>query len=495
VRRLLSTALAGLVGGAAAALLETVARYPFGVPLPAELFADRILPTIPIGTFLNLLGKAGGPIAAKEQAFWGGIVGVVAAAVVAALAWELLLRRRSSGTRAAIALVFLLGVATAGALLPVLDSNYAGLPPLPAGIAAVAGLAGALAVATLAIGFLQPPPERADSGRRDLFKAGAGLVLLAATGGLAARLFRDGTFGYDGMRLLTRDRQPLTPAADFYTVTKNLVDPDVDPALWRLEVTGAVAEPFTLTLDELRAVPSQTQETTLECISNGVGYGLLSNAAWTGPSLQALLARARPAGGARRVELQGVDGYVYSLPVDRALRGDVVVAHAMNGEPLDRRHGAPARAVVAGAYGEASAKWLTRVTVIETDEPGYYESQGWRAGYVHTTSVIDRPAGGSVLPAGNPVTIKGAAFAGDRGVSRVELSPDGGQTWLPATIVYSGSPQAWVLWSLTWTPRQTGDAVLTVRAYDGAGTVQEATRHGFVPAGSTGLHSVRVQVV
>jgi DMSO/TMAO reductase YedYZ molybdopterin-dependent catalytic subunit len=485
--------LAGLVAGAAAALLEVVLRTVAGVSLPAELVADRVLPMIPVDAFLALLGRFGGPIAAKEQAFWGGLAGVVVAGMAAsmALSW---LRRRARVGRIALAALAACGLVVLVALWPVLRASYAGLPPAVATAATLLALLAAPALAALLIHLLQRPGGRADQGRRGLLVAGTGLAALAAAGGLGARLFADGTFGYDGRRLLGPDRLPVTPADQFYTVTKNLVDPDVDAALWRLEVTGAVTRPFTLTLDDLRGLDARTQEITLECISNGVGYGLLSNGLWTGTPLAALLDRAGPAAAGRTVELLGVDGYVYALPLDRALRGDVLVAHSLNGQPLGRSHGAPARAVVPGAYGEASAKWLTRITVLTGDENGYYASQGWRAGYVHATSVIDRPVRGQAVPAGLPIVVSGVAYAGDRGVSRVELSADGGASWTAARIDRASSPEAWALWSTMWTPTARGPATLAVRAYDGAGAVQEEAAHGFVPAGAAGLHRVEVRV-
>jgi DMSO/TMAO reductase YedYZ molybdopterin-dependent catalytic subunit len=493
MRRLSRVLPAGLAAAAAAALFQVTGRSLAGIPLPAELFADRLLPMLPVDAFLSLLGRLGGPIPAKEEAFWGGFAGIVVAAMVAAAAWAWL-RSRRRGPRVALAILVALALLTFGGLLPVLSASYVGLPAGPAALVAAGGLLGALALATLVLLVLQPAAEPTDTGRRSLLTAGAALVLLAATGGLAARLFGAGTFGYDGMRLLGGERRPVSPVGEFYVVTKNLVDPDVNAALWRLEVTGAVARSFTMTLDQLRSFPAETREVTLECISNGVGYGLLSNAIWAGPSLKALLERAGPAGGARAVELRGVDGYVHSLPLDRALGGHALVAHSMNGEPLTRRHGAPVRAVVPGAYGEVSAKWLTRITVLDHEEDGYYERQGWRAGFVHTTSVIDRPTGGQVLHVGETAPVRGVAYAGDRGVSRVEVTPDGGRTWSPARIDYARSALAWVLWSWQWTPASPGTAVLATRAFDGAGTMQEAASHGFAPAGATGLHCVEVRV-
>ncbi|HEX6348554.1 MAG TPA: molybdopterin-dependent oxidoreductase [Candidatus Dormibacteraeota bacterium] len=498
MKRLAGGLLAGLLAGSAVALLEALLRTFGGVSLPSELAGDRILPQVSVDAFLNLLAIAGGPIKAKEMAFWGGFAGVVAVSVAGGVAWELLRRRRRAG-RLGLAIVVVFTAGVIAALWPVLGAGYGGLPVTAAAAATALSL---LAAAALAAGILRwalPPAATTtplDSGRRSLLVSGASLVLLAATGGFAARLNADSTFGYDGRRTLVggRRRQPVTAVDDFYSVTKNLIDPDVNVALWRLEVTGAVQHPYTLTIDELRALTGRIQETTLECISNGIAFGLLSNAVWSGPALRALLDRAQILPSGRLVELRGVDGYVYPLPLERALRDEVLVAHSMNGAPLVRKHGAPARAVIPGAYGEASAKWLTRITVLDHDEEGYYGTQGWRAGFVHTTSVIDQPVAGAVVAAGATALLAGVAFAGDRGVSAVEVSSDGGRSWQPARLDYAGSPTAWVLWSADWTPTAPGPATLKVRAYDGTGKLQEPDPRGIAPSGATGLHQVEVRI-
>jgi DMSO/TMAO reductase YedYZ molybdopterin-dependent catalytic subunit len=493
-------AAAGAVARLAAGLLQLALRF-VGIPLPTELLADRFLPLLPVDLFLQVLGHLGGPIAAKELAFVGGAVGPALLGAVAGALFVRLGRRRQ--WLAALAAALAAGLV--GATWPALDASYRGLPAPwaqlagVASIVAVVGLAAALLVALLpAAGSCD---MRVDDGaaqrvapRRALLMACAGVVLAAATGGLAVRLFRSGTFSYDGTRLLAVPRLPVTPVGQFYLVTKNLVDPDVDPGLWRLEVDGAVERPFQMTLDELRVLARTTREITLECISNRVGYGLLSNALWTGVALGSLIERAQPLPAAVAIAMRGVDGYVHSLDLDRATRGGALVAIAMNGVPLVAKHGAPARAVVPGAYGEVSVKWLTRVTVLDHAEKGYYESQGWMAGTVHTTSVIDFPKRGQRLAAAAPVVVRGVAYAGDRGVSRVELSTNGGRSWFATTIDYFRSPFAWALWSAPWTPSSSGVRTLVVRAYDGAGEVQEQTAHGFAPAGATGLHIVDVVV-
>ena len=499
-RSLAHGAAAGAVAGLAAGLLQLALRFA-GVPLPTELLADRFLPLLPVDLFLQVLGHLAGPIAAKELAFVGGAVGPALLGAVAGALFAGLGRPK----RWLAAFAAALAAGLVGVTWPALDASYLGLPPPWAQLAAVASIVAAVGLAAALLAALLAAAGSRDTRvhdaaaqnlvtRRALVVASAGAVLAAATGGLAVGLFRGGAFSYDGTRLLAVPRLPVTPVGQFYLVTKNLVDPDVDPGLWRLEVDGAVEHPFQVTLDELRVLARTTREITLECISNGVGYGLLSNALSAGVPLGSLIERARPLPAAVAIAMRGVDGYVHTLDLARAARGGSLVALAMNGAPLVARHGAPARAVVPGAYGEVSVKWLTRVTVLDHAEKGYYESQGWMAGTVHTTSVIDLPVRGQRLAPNVPVVVRGVAYAGDRGVSRVELSTNGGRSWAAATIDYYRSPFAWALWSAPWTPSSSGVQTLVVRGYDGAGEVQEQMAHGFAPAGATGLHTVDVIV-
>lgn len=492
-------AAAGAAAGLAAGLLQLALRFA-GVPLPTELLADRFLPLLPVNVFLQLLGRLGGPIAAKELAFAGGAVGP---ALLGALAGSLLVRLGRPRWWLAPTAAVLAGGFVA-VTWPALDASYLGIPAPWDQVIAVASIAGAIGLGAALLATLLPArtreartpgvPVQHAIPRRSVLGAVAGGLVAAATGVLGVQLFRRGAFVYDGTRLLAVPRQPVTPVGQFYVVTKNLVDPDVDPGIWRLHVDGAVRRPFEMTLDELCAPDRTTEEVTLECISNGVGYGLLSNAIWTGVSLGRLIERAAPLQEARAVALRGADGYVHTLELERAVQCGSLVAYEMNGAPLVTRHGAPARAVVPGAYGEVSVKWLTRVTVLDHAEKGYYESQGWMASTVHTTSVIDLPRRGQRLAAGEQVVVRGVAYAGDRGVSRVELSTDGGASWTATGIDYSRSSLAWALWSAPWTPSSTGARTLVVRAYDGAGEAQEQVAHGFAPAGATGLHSVDVIV-
>jgi DMSO/TMAO reductase YedYZ molybdopterin-dependent catalytic subunit len=168
----------------------------------------------------------------------------------------------------------------------------------------------------------------------------------------------------------------------------------------------------------------------------------------------------------------------------------------MNGVPLPHRHGYPARVVVPGYFGEKHVKWLTRIELTTGQAKGFYETQGWGPDFiVPTRSRIDVPDHNAVFSLGKltpPIEVKGVAFGGDRGISRVELSFDNGETWSDAEIYYSGGDLAWSLWSYRWQPEDADDYTLVVRATDGEGDVQEWEEGRGPFSGVTGFHKIVV---
>jgi DMSO/TMAO reductase YedYZ molybdopterin-dependent catalytic subunit len=257
-----------------------------------------------------------------------------------------------------------------------------------------------------------------------------------------------------------------------------------------------VERPRTYRFEELSAHSVVTQLQTLECISNSVGGGLMSNAVWRGVPLRALIEPARPRPGVKQVVFHAADGYVHAVSLGKAMDPTTLVAYEMNGVPLPDRHGYPARLLVPGTYGEVSVKWVDRIELVGEPVEGYYERQGWRPWFVHTTSRFDRPISGQSLslvrePA---VDLGGVAFAGDRGISKVEVSVDDRRTWQETAIDYQASPLSWSLWSYQWRPSNPGDYMLAVRATDGTGALQVSKRRGVAPSGATGLHTISVHV-
>jgi hypothetical protein len=189
------------------------------------------------------------------------------------------------------------------------------------------------------------------------------------------------------------------------------------------------------------------------------------------------------------IVLHASDDYTDSIPLDRAMADETLLVYEMNGEPLTPEHGFPVRLLVPGIYGMKNVKWITRLEAVDFDFKGYWQRRGWddRAEY-KTMSRIDAP-GGSV---DGEATIAGIAFAGDRGISRIEVSTDAGASWEQAEIKPALSPISWVLWQKRWRPAQAGRHRLLVRATDGRGQTQTSQYAPPAPSGSSGYHSVSV---
>jgi DMSO/TMAO reductase YedYZ molybdopterin-dependent catalytic subunit len=333
-------------------------------------------------------------------------------------------------------------------------------------------------------------------GRRAAMTAGVAVIAGVGMGASLARFNKRAVFSYDGQQYKGATVQPITPNDQFYSVTKNVVDPNPTKAFWRLAVGGTADHGRTYSFDDLAALAPIEQETTLMCISNGIGAGLMSNAKWKGVPMRILLDAAGPHAGVVGVKLNGADGYTDTIPFDKAMDPTTLVVYGMNGGPLPQRHGYPVRVIVPGMYGEKSVKWVTGIELVDRPVKGFYAQQGWGPDFViPTRSRIDVPDGGMPLPAGMPTTIRGIAFGGNRGISRVEISTDDGATWREARIDYPGTHLSWALWSADWTPARPDMYHLVVRATDGTGAPQISTFQDIVPQGARGYDRMTVRVV
>src|SRR3982074_2908327 len=184
----------------------------------------------------------------------------------------------------------------------------------------------------------------------------------------------------------------VTANEDHYTVDTTLVKPRVDIATWKLDVSGAVEAPFSLTYDELLDLDAVEQVHTLECISNPTGGELISTAVWTGVRMRDLLQRARPTAKAYDVVLTSVDGYTDSFPLAKAMEPETLLVYLMNGKTLPQDHGFPVRVLVPNIYGMKNVKWLRQIKVETFDFKGYWQAQGWDDGaIVNTNTRIDVP--------------------------------------------------------------------------------------------------------
>ena len=288
----------------------------------------------------------------------------------------------------------------------------------------------------------------------------------------------------------------ITPNADFYRIDTALQIPGIDPAQWKLRITGMVEHEVELTFAELLKLPLEESSTTLTCVSNEVGGNLISTATWLGYPIRHLLARAKPSPRADMVLSTSQDGWTAGTPLE-ALTDDrnAILAVGMNGAPLPLEHGYPVRMVVPGLYGYVSAtKWVVRLDVTRFDQAtSYWTDRGWSPrGPVKLSSRIDVPSANGQVRAGT-VAVAGVAWSQHVGVRAAEVQIDDGP-WQPATLAAEISADTWRQWSYAWQATK-GAHTIRVRATDAHGTVQTAKVADVVPDGATGLHEISVTVV
>jgi DMSO/TMAO reductase YedYZ molybdopterin-dependent catalytic subunit len=286
----------------------------------------------------------------------------------------------------------------------------------------------------------------------------------------------------------------ITSVADFYHVSKNISDPVVDGASWSLTIDGMVAKPLSFSYEDIVARAKTQNITTLSCISNELNGDLAGTAEWTGFPLRELLEEAGVDPKAVDIVFRAADGYDDSIPLAQAMHPTTLLVTGMNGEPLPPDHGFPARLIVPPIYGMKNVKWVEHIEAVDHDYQGYWQTRGWSdpAPY-QIWGRIDTPAQSDQIPAG-PAIAAGVAAAGNRGIYRVEISLDEGETWADATLEPSINPDfTWVRWILPF--EASGPAAnILMRATDGEGTVAPEEYNPPLPNGATGWpqRSVRV---
>lgn len=300
-------------------------------------------------------------------------------------------------------------------------------------------------------------------------------------------------------------RYDLTPTGLHYLLVHFDI-PATDAATWRLEVGGRVREPLRLALADLQAGPAVTMPVTLECAGNGRALlepravsqpwlvEAIGTATWTGTPLAGVLAHAGLRPGTRELVFTGADrgiqggveqAYQRSLPVEEAMRPDVLLAWAMNGRELEPQHGAPLRLLVPGWYGMTSVKWLRSIEAVDRPFTGYQqvEAYRWQATEDDPGTPVSRMRVRALMaPPGipdfmsrhrlvdaAPVELRGRAWSGAGTVTRVEVGVDG--RWTDAELDDPVGPWAWRGWRHTW-PAVPGDHVLACRATDDQGDTQ-----------------------
>src|SRR2546423_1234908 len=503
--------LAGLIAGVAMTVVM-LSLAMFGVATPLAIIGDRLSVFIKPGPFLALMGRVGGYNHLKQLGIGSTVLGQLIVSMLGGAFFGLLMRPDPQKRVTAWTMSIFIALPTIVVtilLWPVLGTSYIGLPIASGGAVTLIGFVLSVFVfeRTLVASFhfltrtksqAVGPEFTPQIGRRALILGGLGVLLAGGGVGLLRKLYRAATFSYDGTQYKGRIVQPITPNDLFYCVTKNVIDPHVNSDLWHLEVNGLVQNPATYRFQDLKGFNIVEQETTLMCISNGLDAGLMSNAVWKGITLHDLIDPAGPMADAKRVKLYGVDNYTDTIPLEKALDPSTLLAWQMNGHSLPDRHGYPLRAIVPGYFGEKHVKWLTRIELTGDDAKGFYETQGWGPDFMTPTrSRIDAPDHESRFSLGQlngPIEVKGIAFGGDRGISRVEISDDDGETWADANIYYAGTKLTWALWSYEWHPDSPDDYTLVVRATDGEGAVQEWEEDRSPYSGATGFHKIIVHV-
>ena len=373
-------------------------------------------------------------------------------------------------------------------------------------------LTGLVAIATLTAFVRTPRPSAADGWSRRLVLTHA-LVLLgaAALQASASIVTRRRTTPADLALPPAGDVPPPLPEGlklegitpfrtsnqEFYRVDTRLSLPTVDVDTWRLRIDGDVRLPVSLTFDDVAAMDLIERDITLTCVSNDVGGRYVGGTRWLGVRLTDVLDRAGiDATKADQILSTDVDGMTISTPLAAATDGrDSLIAIGMNGEPLPRAHGFPARLIVPGLYGFVGAtKWITRMTLTTyAAQDAYWTKRGWaRDAPIKPSSRIDTPKPFEDVRAGT-VIVGGIAWAQRQGgVASVEVSIDDGP-WVTATLGPSAGQDYWRQWYLRW-PATPGRHTLAARTITGHGRSQSAHRARPFPDGSSGIQRLILSV-
>ncbi len=366
--------------------------------------------------------------------------------------------------------------------------------------------------------------------RRDFLRTAGTFTALAALGGVPWEAFAGDRklvrYPEKADMLLLTSRPPqlemppgffrelITPNdAVFVRWHLSNIPTEVDLRRWRLKIGGNTARQIELTMDQLRNdFERVTYTAVIQCSGNGRSFfdprvpggqwenGSLGNVTWTGARLKDILGKAGIKAGSVEAVFNGLDGpplptvpdLVKSLPLDKALEEDVIVAYAMNGEPLAMLNGFPARLVVPGWFATYWVKSLSDITIQDKPFEGFWVKTAYRIpdtpcacippgskptrtipiNRMNTRSLVVDPVPGAKLPLGREAEIFGIAFSGGYGISEVTVSVDGGQTWRRASLGKDLGKYSWIQWKLGWRPEKAGTYTIMARAVDGIGESQ-----------------------
>jgi DMSO/TMAO reductase YedYZ molybdopterin-dependent catalytic subunit len=306
----------------------------------------------------------------------------------------------------------------------------------------------------------------------------------------------------------------ITPIEHFFVRTHVYV-PTVNLNEWRLNVDGEVGTPLTLTMEDLRKLPSVELVSVVECAGNGRGFidppvpglqwtnGSVGNGRWRGVRLADVLKRAGIKDSGKEVLFNGADvpigamqDFRRSITVKKALDSNTLLAYEMNGVALPVKHGFPLRVVAPGWASDSWVKWLTNITVLDKEFDGFWMKNAYRkpdhpvapgtalapekmipVTSLRVKSVIATPIDGASVRIGDSVTVQGVAWSGDTGpVTSVNVSTDGGRSWKPAGLGADKSQFGWRQWSFAFRPDRESYYNVMARATDASGDTQPFTQ-------------------
>ena len=288
-------------------------------------------------------------------------------------------------------------------------------------------------------------------------------------------------------------RAELTANEDFYRVDINTRPVVIDEASWALQVDGLFNSPRLLTLfDLMEEFPTVTQTITMGCISNRIGGDLIGTSHWTGLRLRDLLEALQLLPEAKALFVEAADGFFESVVMADLMDPRTLLVYGMNGQTLPVEHGFPLRIYVPNRYGMKQPKWITRIEAIDHEVKGYWVKRGYSAeARPQTQSAIDTIATDHTTD--GQIPIGGIAWAGDRGIQKVEIQVNDGE-WVEAALRTPPlSPLTWVQWRYDW-PSKRGTNSFRVRATDGTGALQIEEEQLLYPNGATGYHQKYIRI-
>lgn len=511
--------LSGFVAGAVAVGASFVSRTLFGVAYLPELASSAVFSLVP-GAVESRAVESLGPLAKDTTYLVTSVVLVLVLAFIPSALSRFRMLQRRGPISALVMTVSAYGVLLALSAVFALLTQVSTVPITVQSIAVGMLVPGVVFGAVVELGRFYPtrvsaalyPTERPKGGydkkRRLFIKSAAGAAVAAAilyygVGFLISREQGSVPAGQETAQVLGAQ---VTQNSDFYRVDINVFAPNVDSSTWNLNLHGLVSNPKTLDYAQILALPSVEEYATLECVSNKVGGDLMSTALWKGVLLKDILNMAGVASQVEYVVFKCYDGYDVGIPLEKAMAEGTILAYEMNGVPLPAEHGYPLRAIVPGLYGMMNAKWINEIELVSGTYDGFWQRRGW-------TNVADYQTGSTlVTPGDSPlrdrfpippsalyvngsaIPMVGVAFAGDRGIQKVEVTTDGGNTWQAASLYDPLSKYTWVFWKLDWNPPASGFYRVIVKATDGSGQVQVATMTDPFPNGATGYSIVDVKV-